>query len=43
MKLVKIGAKVASHGRYVTPQLARVPVPNELFRKILRKIDALRP
>jgi len=29
--LVKIGAKVASHGRYVTFQLAEVAVPRELF------------
>ena len=42
-KLVKIGAKVVSHGRYVTFQLAEVAVPRELFRKILRLIDELRP
>ena len=42
-KLVKIGAKVVSHGRYVTFQLAEVAVPRELFRKILRLIDGLRP
>ncbi len=35
-KLVKIGAKVVSYGRYVTFQLAEVAVPKELFRKILR-------
>ncbi len=35
-KLVKIGAKVVRHGRYVTFQLAEVAVPRELFRKILR-------
>ena len=34
-KLVKIGAKVVSHGRYVTFQLAEVAVPRELFRRIL--------
>ncbi len=28
-KLVKIGAKVVSHGRYVTFQLAEVAVPRE--------------
>ncbi len=38
-KLVKIGAKVARHGRYVTFQLAEVAVPRELFRKILSLID----
>ncbi len=42
-KLVKIGAKVACHGRYVTFQLAEVAVPKELFRKILSLIDDLRP
>ena len=41
-KLVKIGAKVVSHGRYVTFQLAEVAVPRELFRKILSLIDDLR-
>ena len=42
-KLVKIGAKVVSHGRYVTFQLAEVAVTRDLFRKILRLIDELRP
>ncbi len=42
-KLVKIGAKVVSHGRYVMFQLAEVAVPRELFQKILRLIDGLRP
>ncbi len=42
-KLVKIGAKVMSHDRYVTFQLAEVAVPRELFRKFLRLIDGLRP
>jgi len=41
--LVKIGAKIVRHGRYVTFQLAEVAVPRELFRKILRLIDGLRP
>ena len=41
-KLIKIGAKVVSHGRYVTFQLAEVAVPRELFRKILRLIEDLR-
>ena len=35
-KLVKIGAKVVRHGRYVTVQLAEVAVPRELFRLIRR-------
>ncbi len=41
-KLVKIGAKVVSHGRYVTFQLAEVAVPRGLFQKILSLIDDLR-
>ncbi len=41
-KLVKIGAKVVRHGRYVTFQLAEVAVPRSLFRKILGLIDDLR-
>ena len=42
-KLVKIGAKVVSHGRYVTLLLAGVAVARDLSRKILRPIDDLRP
>ncbi len=42
-KLVKIGAKAVRHGRHVTFQLAEVAVPRDLFRKILRLIDDLRP
>ena len=42
-KLVKIGAKVVRHGRYVTFQLAEVAVPRSLFQKILKLIDDLRP
>ncbi len=42
-KLIKIGAKVVSHGRYVTFQLAEVAVPRRLFAQILRLIDGLRP
>ena len=40
--LIKIGAKVVRHGRYVTFQLAEVAVPKELFQKILSLIDDLR-
>jgi Transposase DDE domain group 1 len=42
-KLIKIGAKVVSHGRYVTFQMAEVAVPRRLFGEILRRIDGLRP
>jgi hypothetical protein len=41
-KLVKIGAKVVAHGRYVTFQMAEVAVLRDLFRDILRRIDRLR-
>jgi post-segregation antitoxin (ccd killing protein) len=41
-KLVKIGAKIAAHGRYVTFQMAEVAVPLDLFQDILRLIDRLR-
>jgi hypothetical protein len=30
-KLIKIGAKVVSHGRYVTFQMAEVAVPRQMF------------
>ena len=34
-KLIKIGAKVVSHGRYVTFQMAEVAVPRQMFQEIL--------
>ena len=34
-KLIKIGAKVVSHGRYVTSQMAEVAVPPQMFQEIL--------
>jgi hypothetical protein len=42
-KLIKIGAKVASHGRYVTFQMVEDAVPRKLFGEIHRLIDGLRP
>jgi hypothetical protein len=42
-KLVKIGAKVVRHGRYVMFQLAEAAVPRTLFAEILRLISGLRP
>jgi post-segregation antitoxin (ccd killing protein) len=42
-KLVKIGAKIVHHGRYVTFQRAEVAVRRDLFGDILRRIDRLRP
>ena len=41
-KLVKIGAEIARHGRYVTFQLSEVAVPGNLFREIMRRADELR-
>jgi len=37
-KLIKIGAKVARHARYITFQLAEVAVPRWLYRTILKRI-----
>jgi hypothetical protein len=37
-KLIKIGAKVVRHARYVTFQLAEVAVPRRLYRAILERI-----
>ena len=42
-KLVKIGAKVVSHARYVTFQMAEVLVSRSLFYEILTKIHRLKP
>jgi hypothetical protein len=42
-KLVKIGAKVMRHGRYIIFQMAEVAVPRELFKEILRLIAERRP
>src|SRR5262249_59595172 len=42
-KLIKIGAKVASHGRYVVFQMAEVAIPRQMFQEILRLIAELRP
>jgi hypothetical protein len=42
-KLIKIGAKVVSSGRYVAFQMAEVAIPKNLFADILRLIAELRP
>src|SRR5215204_4085291 len=42
-KLIKIGAKLVSHGRYVAFQMAQVAIPRILFAEILRLIAELRP
>ena len=41
-KLIKIGAKVVTHSRYVVFQMAEVAVPEALFREILDRIRQLR-
>jgi hypothetical protein len=42
-KLVKIGAKVVYHARYVVFQMAEVAIPHRLFATILRRIGRLCP
>ena len=42
-KLIKIGAKIISHGRYVAFQMAEVAIPRQLFADILALIAELRP
>jgi hypothetical protein len=41
-KLIKIGAKVISHGRYVMFQMAEVAVSRQMFKEILMLIARLR-
>jgi hypothetical protein len=41
-KLIKIGAKVIKHSRYVVFQMAEVAVPRAMFREILNRIQQLR-
>ncbi len=38
-KLIKIGAKIIRHSKYVTFQMAEVAVPRELFAAILERIQ----
>jgi hypothetical protein len=40
-KLVKIGAKVVTHARYVIFQMAEVAIPRRLFGAILERIQRL--
>ena len=42
-KLIKISAKVVSHGRYVAFQMADVAIPRQMFQEILRLIGDLQP
>ena len=41
-KLIKIGAKVVNHGRYVTFQMAEMAVSQQMFADILSLITRLR-
>ena len=41
--LIKIGAKVISHGRYFAFQMTEAAFPWQLFTDILRLITRLRP
>jgi hypothetical protein len=41
-KLIKIGAKVVCHARYVIFQMAEVAISRELFAAILGRIGKLR-
>jgi hypothetical protein len=41
-KLIKIGAKVVSHGRYVAFQVAELAISRDLFADTLRMIAELR-
>jgi hypothetical protein len=43
VKLIKIGAKVIRHSRYVTFQMAEVLVSKGLFQEILERIHRLKP
>ena len=43
VKLIKIGAKVVKHARYVTFQMAEVLVSKRLFEEILERIHQLKP
>jgi hypothetical protein len=42
-KLIKIGAKIVSHGRYVAFHMAEVATPRIVFADILQLIAELRP
>jgi len=42
-KLIKIGAKVISHGHSIAFQMAEVAIPRHMLNEILRLIAELRP
>lgn len=43
VKLIKIGAKVIRHSRYVIFQMAEAMVSESLFHEILERISQLKP
>ncbi len=42
VKLIKIGAKVLRHSRYITFQMAEVAISKEIFAEIISRINRLR-
>ncbi len=42
VKLIKIGAKIVRHSRYITFQMAEVGIDKRLFAEILCRIERLR-
>ncbi len=40
--LIKIGAKVVHHAKYITFQMAEVAIPREMFRTMLKRVERLR-
>ncbi len=42
-ELIKTGARIVRHARYVTFQMAEVAVPRALFEQILARIARLTP
>jgi hypothetical protein len=42
VKLIKIGAKVVRHSKYVTFQMAEVAISKEIFSEILSRVNRLR-
>jgi len=42
-KLIKVGEKIISHGRYIAFQMAEVAILRHLSASILRLIAGLRP
>lgn len=42
-ELIKLGAKVVTHARYVIFQMAEAAIPRRLFEAILARIRRVRP